>query len=234
MVVLKIDLHTHTDHSDSSATLDEITRYAKRKGIDGVAVTDRMTCEALSSLCEEINGVLVVSGLEVETYEGHLLVLGVRSTPPRCMSLLQAVKWARQHGGVVIAAHPTVPGFRIPFGLLAGARPDAIETLNGKVPLEKWNLESALLALRLGLPQTGGSDSHSAETVGDAYTLIEAEDLSLTGILDAIRVGRVRPGGNCSAFRHFVFTMVYGALSSVAQELRKVLQGLLMLVRRSF
>jgi len=230
MVILKIDLHTHTDHSDSLATLDEITRYAKRKGIDGVAVTDHMTCEALSSLCEEINGVLVVSGLEVETYEGHLLVLGVRSTPPRRMSLLQAVRWARRHGGVVIAAHPTVPGFRIPFRSLVGARPDAVETLNAKVPLEKWNLESALLALRLGLPQTGGSDSHSAETVGDAYTLIELEDLSVTGILDAIRDGRVRPGGNRSAFRHFVFTTVYGALSSLARMLRGATLGLLMLI----
>ena len=60
--------------------------------------------------------------------------------------------------------------------------------------------------------------------------MIEVEDFSVSGILDAIRMGRVRPGGNRSAFRHLVFTTVYGALSSVARKLSEATLGLFTLV----
>jgi predicted metal-dependent phosphoesterase TrpH len=46
------------------------------------------------------------------------------------------------------------------------------------------------LARRLGLPETGGSDSHIPGTVGRAYTILDAKERSAEGVLDALRKGR--------------------------------------------
>jgi predicted metal-dependent phosphoesterase TrpH len=51
------------------------------------------------------------------------------------------------------------------------------------------------LARRLRLPETGGSDSHIPGTVGRAYTVLEAEERSTEGVLDALRKGRCRGEG---------------------------------------
>jgi len=44
---------------------------------------------------------------------------------------------------------------------------------------------------RLGLSMIVGSDSHFPETVGDAYTVVEASECSLRNILEAVRLGRM-------------------------------------------
>ena len=43
---MKIDFHVHTKYSpDSSAEISEVLRYAKRRSLDAVAVTDHDTLE---------------------------------------------------------------------------------------------------------------------------------------------------------------------------------------------
>ena len=46
MPKLKIDLHVHTEYSDSKGRLEDVVRTALRKGLDGIAITDHNTCEA--------------------------------------------------------------------------------------------------------------------------------------------------------------------------------------------
>jgi hypothetical protein len=57
------------------------------------------------------------------------------------------------------------------------------------------------LARRLGLPVTGGSDSHSPETVGDAFTIVRSESRGLSDILNAIRLGHTSIGGSPTALK---------------------------------
>jgi len=42
----------------------------------------------------------------------------------------------------------------------------------------------------------GGSDAHLSRSVGDAYTVVEVESLDVDGILEAVRLGRVRYQGS--------------------------------------
>ena len=95
-------------------------------------------------------------------------------------------------------AHPMVPGFRTSEEIIKRARPDAIETSNALVPLARYNRQSRELAERLDLPQTGGSDSHRADTVGDMYTSVDTESRTVEGVVRAIKDGRVRPAGRRS------------------------------------
>jgi predicted metal-dependent phosphoesterase TrpH len=110
-------------------------------------------------------------------------------------------------------------GFRIYQKALLSAKPDAVETLNASVPFESDNLRSIELAKRLGLPQTGGSDSHSADTVGDAYTLVEAEDKTIEAVVRAIREGNVKPAGCRSKPRMRVLRIFSAVIREVLRRL---------------
>lgn len=210
MPTFKIDIHIHTDHSDATATFREVVLRAKERGLDGIAITDHMTIDAFKDAPQIVEGVLVVPGVEVETKDGHLIVLGVKAVPPRRLSFAEVVGWAHQCGCLVIVAHPRVMGFSVSVKAMEKTKPDAIETLNAKVPFKRNNLRSVELAEQRGLPQTGGSDSHSADTVGDAYTVVYTEELSVEGVLRAIKEGRVAPEGRLSGLYSRFSTAVHG------------------------
>ncbi|MBK7329127.1 MAG: PHP domain-containing protein [Dehalococcoidia bacterium] len=66
------DLHSHTDHSDGSNSIAEMAHFAKKRGLDYLAITDHNT----TSHMPVIDGwrdapLLLVPGEEVTTYSGH-------------------------------------------------------------------------------------------------------------------------------------------------------------------
>jgi len=74
--------------------------------------------------------------------------------------------------------------------------PDAIEGINSASMLHSITWKRArIFAEKRKLPQTGGSDSHIPETIGRAYTIVDVESRDVSSVLDAIRNGRVAPGG---------------------------------------
>lgn len=226
MLTLKIDIHIHTNRSDASSTIGQVVRRAKEKGLDGIAITDHVNNRAFREIPKEVDGILIIPGAEVESRDGHVLVLGVRRMPRGNPSLREVTAWARRHGGVTVVAHPTVPGLRTSEEAVRIAGPDAIETFNAQVPLERYNRQSRELAERLDLPQTGGSDSHRAETVGDAYTLVDVESRTVADVIEAIKEGRVRPAGRRSKFSHRALLLVNGGAYSIRSKARSILQRL--------
>jgi hypothetical protein len=220
---LKIDLHIHTNHSDSSSTIHQVIQRAKERGLDGIAITDHMNTMAFREIPKQVDGILIIPGVEVESRDGHVLVLGVRRAPRGTLSLLEIIEWARREGGATVMAHPMVPGLRASEETIKLARPDAIETSNALVPLARYNRESRELAERLRLPQTGGSDSHRAETVGDMYTLVDARNRTVAGVVQAIKEGRVRPAGKRSRLSHRLLLVVDGGIYIVRSKVRELL-----------
>jgi len=209
---LKIDLHVHSNRSDSQSTVKEVISKAREKGLDGIAITDHMRMTPLG-LISETDSFLVVPGMEVETMEGHVLVLGIRKMPKRGLSLAEVVSWARREEGVTVVAHPSVPGFTAPEQIIERAQPDAIETLNALVPFERYNQRGRRIAERLMLPQTGGSDSHRSATVGDAYTVVDAAHRTAADVVSAIKEGKVHPAGVRSSLGNRLLSIVGGFLT---------------------
>jgi len=69
---------------------------------------------------------------------------------------------------------------------------DAIEVLNSRFILGKFNKRAVEMAETLGLPMLGNSDAHFVEMVGRAYTEIDAEpsvEAVFKAILDKKTVG---------------------------------------------
>jgi predicted metal-dependent phosphoesterase TrpH len=188
---------------------------AKEKGLDGIAITDHMRMTPLG-LISETDSFLIVPGMEVETMQGHVLVLGIRKMPKSGLSLVEIVSWARKEEGVIVVAHPTVPGFTAPEEIIERAQPDAIETINALVPFERYNQRSRRIAEMLMLPQTGGSDSHRSATVGDAYTLVDVAHRRAVDVVSAIREGRVQPAGGRSSLGDRLISIVGGLSTRIS------------------
>jgi predicted metal-dependent phosphoesterase TrpH len=189
---LKIDLHVHTCYSrDSSITLQQVVSFAKKRGLDGVAVTDHNTVEG--ALKMKTRDILVVPGIEVSTSNGHLLGINVTTPIPAKLGIEETIRLIHEAGGIAVAPHPTA-FYKSPPSRRVSSY-DAVEVMNASsVPFSVLTHYSRKFAEGLGLPQTGGSDSHYAPEIGSAYTVVEA-DAAVDEIISAIKKGNVYPMG---------------------------------------
>jgi hypothetical protein len=215
---IKVDLHVHTIYSgDSKVTLEAAVEAAKRAELDGIAITDHDTVEALNKIEKfKKSGILIIPGIEISAIEGHILAFGVWEPVPPGLSAEETIKEVRRLGGVAVAAHPLFP-FKKGIGekTLRNLKIDAIETLNASTLPLMYNSEIKKLnkiSAELGLPQVGGSDSHLPETVGLAYTVMEVKSESIQDILEAIKTGNVKPEGSRISMHHLLNKLWLNAL----------------------
>jgi len=190
---LKIDLHVHTCYSrDASITLKQVVYFAKKRGLDGVAVTDHNTVKGALKL--KTREILVVPGIEISTLEGHLLGINVTTQIPAKLGIEEAIRTIHEAGGIAVAPHPSA-FYKSPPSRQVRSY-DAVEVMNASsVPFSVFTYFSRRFAEELGVPQTGGSDSHYAPEIGSAYTVVEAE-ADVDEIVCAIKKGAAFPMGS--------------------------------------
>lgn len=189
---LKIDLHVHTRYShDSSITLKQVIAYSKKRGLDGVAITDHNTVKGALKL--KTHDILVVPGIEISTLNGHLLGLNVTEPIPAKLGIEETIRLIHKAGGIAVAPHPTTFYKSPPSRRICSY--DAVEVTNASsFPFPVFTYFNKRFAASLCLPQTGGSDSHYAPEIGIAYTIVEA-DPEVDEIVGAIKQGAVFPMG---------------------------------------
>lgn len=186
-----VDLHVHTSASpDGRSSLEEIARAARAAGLDAVAVTDHDVCTPVP---ESLEGVLLIPGCEVSSRAGHILGLFLERPLEELGRLPEAeaaVEAIHRAGGLAVLAHPYQrPGAepeRFSFPL------DGIEAANARAALKvpDANNRAARLAYERGIPYTGGSDAHDAAEVGNAFTGLDAEALTVPALRAALEAGR--------------------------------------------
>ena len=179
--MLKIDLHVHTWYSDSTGSVKAVLEVARRKGLDGIAITDHDTLRGAYEALERRGRLIVIPGEEVKTAQGEILALGVKRLIPKNLSINEAIWRTHTQGGLVVIPHPTVPL----LGRLREKTPkdlpiDGLEVFSAITPLGGYFLERNLeLARRLRVSITVGSPV-------------------LEDVLRAIESGLTSLGGNCS------------------------------------
>lgn len=193
---LKIDIHVHTWYSDSEGSVGHIIEVARRKGLDGVAITDHHTLRGAREALSKKSGLIIVPGEEINTDRGDILALGIRKEIPERLPIAEAIAQVHRQNGLVVIPHPTIPLFsKIKESDLRRLPIDGLEVFSSISPLANYyatkNME---MAKRLKVPMLAGSDSHFPETVGDAYTIVDAKSCDAQGILDAIELGRTGIG----------------------------------------
>ncbi|MBC7120533.1 MAG: PHP domain-containing protein [Candidatus Methanosuratus sp.] len=198
-MLLKIDLHVHTDRSpDGCSSIREIAAVAKKRGLHGLAITDHdlILNESDSQRLSGELGIMVIPGVELTTTAGHLIILN----PKRRfngLSLEGAVKTAHQEGSTVIIPHPMDPlshGIGISEARSLIPYSPLIETLNAST-LSYYNSKATSFALRNSLPMVAGSDAHLADAVGDAYTVVDSPSSDPASVILSISAGKTMPRG---------------------------------------
>jgi hypothetical protein len=130
-LTVKIDFHVHTRYSeDGSTSLRDLLLYAKKQGLDGVAVTDHDTTLGARRLARQ-RQLLVIPGIEVSSLNGHVLALNVTENIPPKMSLIETVEKIHKSGGIAVIAHPSAV-LKTGLGnkITSNSNLDAVEVIN--------------------------------------------------------------------------------------------------------
>jgi len=206
------DMHLHTTRggADSSLTPEEMVREARRIGLDGVCVTEHTGSwnqSELERLGQE-SGLVIIRGMEVATDLGHVAVFGLDSYVAGISKARDLHHLVRTSGGFSIALHPFRRLFDPDYSRMDAHRgrpptveeaidiplfhyTDTIEVLNGACT-EQENLFSLLVARRLGVRGTGGSDAHSVHGLGCFVTIFDNEIRNVADFIREMKAGRYR------------------------------------------
>jgi hypothetical protein len=195
---LRIDLHVHTHESrDSYVSVVDAVRRCLEEGLDGFAITNHDFLSEPPESALERDDLIVINGVEVSAKRAHVLAFNISETVEIGLSVPDTVERIHGQGGVAIIAHPySTLRTWVNKREIEAAGFDLVEVANAYQFPYGWMLErNTRLAEELGLPQTGGSDAHIPRTVGRAYTVLEVDERSEEGVLEALRKGRTRAEG---------------------------------------
>lgn len=195
LLQVKIDLHVHTHYSyDAIIKPEELIFYVKRRGLDGIAITDHDVIEGAIKMVGTTD-CLVISGIEVTSLDGHIIGLNIEEQIPPKLSVDETVDRIHEAGGMAVACHPSA-FFKESLGKHASAKFDAVEVINSSsIPFNRSVKRSQKIASMLGVAKVAGSDAHYGPEIGCAYTVVNAE-LDTDKIVKAISKGLCEPFGN--------------------------------------
>ncbi|WP_431215096.1 CehA/McbA family metallohydrolase [Puia sp. P3] len=190
-----------------------IVETATAGGLDFISVTDHNTvvqAEALRELQPAFDKILLVPGREITTFYGHANVFGpadfidFRMDAPTHAAAKGWMNAVNNSGGLLSINHPGLPsgeecmgcGWQIeniPDGVVA-----AVEVVNGSTmkysiegPVQGWVFWHKMLNSGQHVTAIGGSDDHRSEAIGKPTTVVYMKELSVQGLIDGIRSGRV-------------------------------------------
>lgn len=192
---INADLHVHTTYSkDSLITPKDLIYYAKKRGLNAVAVTDHNSLDGAYKIAKETD-FLIIPGMEVSSADGHVVALNVKELIPRGLSAPETVEHIHKAGGVAIACHPYVY-FKGCLKEKVCSTFDAIEVINSRAfPFKRSVRKAEETAKKLGLVRVAGTDSHYGPQIGCAYTAIETDEPTVEAITRAIVEGNCQPFG---------------------------------------
>jgi hypothetical protein len=195
-VLLKFDLHVHTEGSpDAHTRINDLPQVIRRNGLDGVAVTEHDRFNPPT-----FDNVIILPGVEISSAEGHIIALGVRELIPAKLSADETIHRIQEQGGVTIIPHPYDPICKCVKISRLKTLPDAVETMNADTlsfTLSTWLARRD--AHRFNLAEVGGSDSHIPESIGDCYTVVDSPTRNVPDILASILQGKTHPGGHATS-----------------------------------
>jgi len=194
----KYDLHIHTYHSSCSRIRPKkLLQIAKKRGLNGIAVTDHNTIQGglETKKLNKDKDFEVIVGAEIKTPRGEILGYylkkEIKSREPE-----EVIDEIHKQGGIAVAAHPFT------WGLLRTAakfdkkelkKLDGFETFNSRNTF-RWENELAVqFAQKHKLAQTAGSDSHFYYEIGRAFTLFNGSLRNAIKKRKTVIMGRISP-----------------------------------------
>ena len=189
---MKFDLHIHSKYSyDSFLSPERIIKIAKKKGLDGIAVTDHNTLrggiEALK--INEDKDFKVIVGAEMKTEYGDIIGLFLEDEI-RTSKFEEVIEKIKSQGGLSVLAHP-YRQYKFPEKIID--RVDLVETFNARSGKED-NERAYKLAKKFKKSMIAGSDAHLSFEIGRGRTRVNSE------VKEALRKGKTKIEGRKSNY----------------------------------
>jgi predicted metal-dependent phosphoesterase TrpH len=198
--VLAADFHVHPFFGDGGVPPWEIAREARRRKLDVIVISNHNQLLAArlgqvgSRLYPDWQRALIIPGQELTTPRYHMIAAGITRTIDWRLTAGQAIAAIQEQGGVAIAAHPGREASR-------AYDDDALRALDGTEvahpagrrvaaagrELREFYDRSA--AIKPSIAPIGSSDFHFGGTLGECRTFVFADEVSVAGVLDAVRRG---------------------------------------------
>ena len=195
-------MHTYYSY-DSLITPKELILYAKKAGLDGVAITDHDRIDGALKIAKKYSaktGLLIICGIEVTSRKGHILALNVQKPIPPCLSVEETLERIHAQNGIAVIAHPNAL-YHGQFDKSMLTRFEGIEVINASTfPFFFATYINRKIAEEFRLAKIGGTDAHYAPEIGYAYTLVNAES-NLDDVMEAIRKRRTEAYGRPIALK---------------------------------
>jgi predicted metal-dependent phosphoesterase TrpH len=194
-----VDLHCHSRGSfDCLSAPKDIVKAASDRGLTHLAITDHDRIDvALEARELAPDGLTVIVGEEVKTREGDLICLFLDRAIPPGLPAVEAIAAAREQGGLVGIPHPfdRMRGSLLRDAAMASLAPlvDWVETHNARL-VGHGNEDAAAFAAEHGLPGIAVSDAHSIMEIGVAYTVLDGDPSTPSGLLAALPSAELIPG----------------------------------------
>ena len=187
---MKVDFHVHTNRSiDAIHTPRQMIKWAKRTGLDAIAITDhnRFFPKSEAERLTREFGIVVIPGTEGGqiAVQKHWIATGIDYLI-KSSRIDLVISSIRQEGGLSIAPHPHT---RLGYADYATLGFDAVESLNGCTPKANRQVKNTSR-----IPEVAGSDAHALPMLGFTWTRVDA-DATVESILESVRKGLCRPGG---------------------------------------
>lgn len=206
---IKLDLHVHTIYSGDSFITPEIAlKYAKIKKLDGFAITDHDTLKAYNILKKKNhnNELIIIPGMEIKTHIGEVIGLFINEEiNVRDNNFVSIVEKIKENNGLVVIPHPFdfLRGNRLKINLLSDNMIkkyiDGIEIINSRIIFKRCINKARKFNRKYQLFETGGSDAHSNEEIGNGYTFINDVDNSLESIRKGLLANKSKSMGVLSS-----------------------------------
>lgn len=188
---IKFDMHCHTKEGslDGKVSIKEYIKLLQSQGFSGMLVTDHDSYNGFryyrDNLKETLKDFVVLKGVEYDTVDaGHILVIlpeEVRLPLMECRGLpvKLLIDIVHKYGGILGPAHPCGERHLSFTRTRAYKRNpdimkcfDFLEAFNSCETTDS-NMAARRIAFEYKLPMFGGSDSHSENCVGTAYTAFQ-------------------------------------------------------------
>jgi len=194
-MIIDTHIHAYPYSDDSKITLPEIVEQARLIGLDGICITDHESNKImeLAYQLKKETGFPIFVGAEILTYEGDMLVFGLKELPPQKLHAEELLEIVHRNKGIGISAHPFRQNNRGMGNSIRGLNGfDGIEAFNGST--DKLNNIRALeLAQELGIPVLGASDAHNKNALGKFATSFPDGLRDERDLIEAVQTGEVYP-----------------------------------------
>ncbi len=173
----RYDLHIHSKYSRcSNLRLKTILKIAKKRKLDGIAISDHDTMKG-SLLIRRLNKdkeFEIVPAEEIMTDNGEILAYYIQEEI-KPGSFEDVIDKIREQDGLVVIAHPYAYLRRLRLRKKITKKIDGVEGFNGRMVISYLNKKACLLAKRLNVAITGGSDAHFFFEIGNGQTLFNGD-----------------------------------------------------------